>query len=715
MFTNNLDPIAGGMTVHNHGQHATSDNDGQPYGDQYLFDPGTSRTYTYDGTEGGENARGTMHYYHDHRMNETGMKVWMGLAGLYIIDDPDDPATLPSGAYDLPLAIADRQFDEDNQIPYYYDPSGVIGDKVLVNGVYQPYLDVADRKYRIRLLNASNARFYTLTLSTGDAFTQIGTESGLLPAPVSRTAMDIGPAERLDFVVDFTGELGQELYLMDGAKPIPLLKFRVTQHVTDDSTIPTTLRPLPDIGEPILTRNFSFDYTSGHWTINGQGFDPNRVDAQPVLGTTERWIFTNPTGTTHMVHIHDVYQQCLSRDGGACYPYETMKETWSLGSGETLELKMQFTDHVGKYMMHCHILEHEDDGMMGQFEVVAPATPTPTPGPASISGTISYCSNPNPGPVADVTLGLSGDAQGSTVSDSSGYYSFAALIEGNTYTVTPSKSALPPASLGINTLDVVAVQRHFLGIALIPPGCRLTAADVNGDTNINTVDVVAIQRFFLGFSTGLANVGKYQFNPASRTYPTITGDQPDQDYDALIFGDVAPAFADRPQGFSQTTTGNTPANASTAAAVVALPDITVEAKGGFFAPLVASVIDPKSNLVGFQGDITFDSRVITFESDPVRKGALTSGNWNVSGNVLPGTGPMRTLRISAYSEDFRPLAGGGPLLELKMTRVSKGARSTALSWARAPDQFFFIDGDIAVQQPGQAISGNVALTATGKK
>ena len=115
-----------------------------------------------------------------------------GLTGLYIIDDPADPATLPSGAYDLPLVIADRQFDENNQLEYYYDPAGVVGDKVLINGVYQPYLDVADRKYRLRFLNGANARIYILTLDTGDAFTQIGTESGLLPAPVARTAMEIG-------------------------------------------------------------------------------------------------------------------------------------------------------------------------------------------------------------------------------------------------------------------------------------------------------------------------------------------------------------------------------------------------------------------------------------------------------------------------------------------------------------------------------------------
>jgi FtsP/CotA-like multicopper oxidase with cupredoxin domain len=384
--------------VHHHGSHSASADDGQVTGDNFLFLPGQSRTYTYEGIEDGENERGTMQWYHDHRMGETGMTVWMGLTGLFIIDDPADPATLPSGPYDLPLVIADRQFDGDNQLQYFYDPAGVVGDTVLVNGVYQPYLDVADCKYRLRILNGANARIYILTLSTGDAFTQIGTESGLLPAPVARTAMEAGPAERLDVVVDFAGKIGQELYLMDAYKLVPLLKFRVTHSVIDTSTIPLTLRPPPEIGQPTVTRNFSFDFTSNHWTINGLVFDPDRVDARPVLGTTEKWVFTNPTEMTHMVHIHDVDQQCLSRDGGPCYPYETMKETWSVGPGETLELKMKFSDHIGKYMLHCHILEHEDDGMMTQFEVVGP---TPTPAPSTTPG-----ATPTPIP-ASQTINLS--------------------------------------------------------------------------------------------------------------------------------------------------------------------------------------------------------------------------------------------------------------------------------------------------------------------
>jgi FtsP/CotA-like multicopper oxidase with cupredoxin domain len=373
-FTNNLDPAAGELTVHNHGNHSTAVNDGQP--DSLLIPTGGSRTYTYDGLEEGANQRGKMQFYHDHRMDVTARNVWMGLTGMYIVDDPADPQTLPSGAFDLPLAVADRQFDANNQIPYTFDPNGVTGDKILINGVYQPYLEVGDRKYRLRILDASNARTYILKLSTGNSFIQIGTESGLLPAPVSRAEMRMGPAERLDVVVDFAGELGQNVYLTDEISGMRLLEFRVTKHVADDSSIPPTLRPLPDIGEPTVTRNWSFDKTANHWTINGLRFDPNRVDARPVLGTTEKWVFTNPTGQVHTVHVHDVSQQCISRDGGACYPYETMKETWYLDPGETVEVKLKFTDHIGMYMLHCHIVEHEDDGMMTQFEVIQP-TPTP--------------------------------------------------------------------------------------------------------------------------------------------------------------------------------------------------------------------------------------------------------------------------------------------------------------------------------------------------
>lgn len=170
-------------------------------------------------------------------------------------------------------------------------------------------------------------------------------------------------------------------------------------------------------------------------------------------------------------------------------------------------------------------------------------SPTPSEGPhfVTISGTVSYCSNPNLDPVPGVTLGVTGTVSGGVISDGSGNYSFTLPI-GGTYTVTPSKAALAPGTSGISTVDVIAVQRHFLAIGTPLSGCRLTAADVNGDNAINTVDVIAIQRFFLTQSTGLANVGRYRFNPINRSYFGISTDQTGQNYDTLIFGDVATPF-----------------------------------------------------------------------------------------------------------------------------------------------------------------------------
>jgi hypothetical protein len=160
----------------------------------------------------------------------------------------------------------------------------------------------------------------------------------------------------------------------------------------------------------------------------------------------------------------------------------------------------------------------------------------------NISGTTTYCSNPALPPVPGVTLSLTGDASGSTSSDGSGNYTLSAVPAGGNYTVTPSKTALSPGSPGITTVDVVAIQRHFLSIGTPLSGCRLTAADVNNSATVDTVDVVATQRFFLFLSTGIANVGKYQFTPANRTYSGVTTDQTGQNYDTIVFGDVATNF-----------------------------------------------------------------------------------------------------------------------------------------------------------------------------
>lgn len=191
---------------------------------------------------------------------------------------------------------------------------------------------------------------------------------------------------------------------------------------------------------------------------------------------------------------------------------------------------------------HQNGSESITESVRNVFIPVPASTPTPTPAPINIAGNISYCSNPVSGPVANVTLTLTGATTASTLSDASGSYIFASLPSGGSYTVTPTKGSLPPGATGIDTVDVVATQRHFLIIGTPLSGCRITAADVNADNSVNTIDVVAIQRFFLALSTGTANVGKYQFIPASRTYQSVVTDQTGQNYDTIVFGDVAPGF-----------------------------------------------------------------------------------------------------------------------------------------------------------------------------
>jgi FtsP/CotA-like multicopper oxidase with cupredoxin domain len=374
-LVNKLPLTAGELTLHNHGNHSTTENDGQP--DMFLAAPGGgSVTYTYTGTEAGGNERGAIQWYHDHRMDVTGRNIWMGLFGMYIIDDPADPQTLPKGEFDVPLLLADRSFNTSNQLTYRFNAAGVTGNHVLVNGVPQPYFKVGDRKYRLRILNASNSRSYDLALSTGQSFVQIGTDSGLLPAPVRRTRILIGPAERVDVVIDFAKRLNQKIVLQNLAATgslRQLMQFRVTRDLTDRSSVPTKLRPLPSLDPTsAATRTFEFgrERFGGRWTINGRGFDPDRIDVQPRLGTTETWILKNKSGSSHVIHIHDVDQQLESRNGVAPARYELLKESWQLRIDETVVVKLKFTDNLGRFVFHCHILEHEDAAMMAQLEVV---------------------------------------------------------------------------------------------------------------------------------------------------------------------------------------------------------------------------------------------------------------------------------------------------------------------------------------------------------
>jgi len=380
-FTNNLPASAGSMTAHHHGAQTSESSDGQPA--DYLIAPGASKTYSYPALDNGAPERAAPQWYHDHRDMVTGRNVWMGLAGMFIYDDPvEQSLNLPKGDYDVPLMVTDRAFDSNNQIPYDQVNSGTVGDVILVNGVPQPFQEVGDRRYRFRLYNVSNKRDYTFRLSNGQAMTQIGTESGLLPEPVSRTSIRLGPAERADVVIDFTGHLNENIVLENtdaalgpGDRDGEVMQFRVTKDVNDDSSpVPDTLRPPPVTGTPVVTRVWNFDQApgTGDWTINGKKFDPNRVDAQPTLGTTERWVFRNPTNQAHLVHVHLGDQKGVSRNGQPAPAYERGKETWYLAPNDEVVVDIPFRDYAGKFVIHCHVLEHEDMAMMTQFQTLPP-------------------------------------------------------------------------------------------------------------------------------------------------------------------------------------------------------------------------------------------------------------------------------------------------------------------------------------------------------
>jgi hypothetical protein len=266
----------------------------------------------------------------------------------------------------------------------------------------------------------------------------------------------------------------------------------------------------------------------------------------------------------------------------------------------------------------------------------------------------------------------------------------------------------------VNTIDMVAVQRHYLQVTLLT-GCRLAAADPTLDGAANTIDIVAMQRFFLGETSGIAHVGQYHFSPTNRSYSGMSANQTAQDYDVFVYGDVATPFASRPENGAAPDAADDSSNAPetiSKVAQVALPNLAAApTSAGFTAGVTASLIDAKDNLVGFQGDFIFDSRVITFESDPVQKAGLTAGNWTVTGRVLDSSSPIKTVRISAFSNDLEPLSGSGTLFELRLSKVNLIGYVTQLFWAAPPDHFIFIDGDLNTQKPVYTAPGSIALRA----
>ena len=307
---------------------------------------------------------------------------------------------------------------------------------------------------------------------------------------------------------------------------------------------------------------------------------------------------------------------------------------------------------------------------------------------------------------------LTGTSGGSTTTDGSGNYSFAGLVSGGTFTVTPTNTALAPGSAGITTVDVLAVQRHFLNIALIPPGCRLTAADVNGDTGVTTVDVVAIQRFFLGFATGIANVGKYNFSPASRSYPAISGNQIAQNYDALVFGDVARRLfiVRRARHKMRQVTARVMQFLRRWRRYRCRKSRPISPGQTLSLAVTTTAIDGKNQLVGFQGDFTFDERVVHVRERAGQKGGTDRRQLECLRQCSERTGTDPDAADLGLLDRLHSAVRAGTLFELRMRTVSDSALRTPhsafpLLWAAPPNQFIFIDANLQTQTPGEAAAG----------
>ncbi|HHQ40886.1 MAG TPA: multicopper oxidase family protein [Chromatiales bacterium] len=363
------------VTTHLHGGHVPPQYDGYPV--DYIV-PGASKDYHYPNTQAG-----AMLWYHDHTMDLTGRHVWMGLAGLYIIEEPgEDTLGLPSGPYEVPLVIQDRNFAADGSLVYTDNiMQGELGSIILVNGAPWPYLEVGTRKYRLRILNGSNARLYELALSNGAPFIQIGTDGGFLEQPVQRTRIRLAPAERVDVIVDFSSaSVGDSIVLQNRAATgavSQIMRFDVTRAEADIGPVPQFLFPVErlDPAAATSTRTFVFSMGGGMrtpWVINGLPYDPNRIDARPILGSTEIWELVNRSGMFHPVHIHDIMWQIVDVNGRPPAPGEAgWKDTFYVPPRGRVRVIGRFENYRGgPYVFHCHILEHEDHAMMAQFEVI---------------------------------------------------------------------------------------------------------------------------------------------------------------------------------------------------------------------------------------------------------------------------------------------------------------------------------------------------------
>lgn len=342
------------------------------------------RTYTYP-----MHQRAATLWYHDHRMGFTGPTVWRGLAGFHLIrDQEEDALRLPSGRYELPLFLADRSFEEDGSFRYpSVDPTlvntpgvtdpyvaGVLGDTMLVNGVPWPTTTVDRASYRLRILNGCNARRLQLRLDPApeDGIVQIGTEGGLLASPLHQADFELAEVQRLDAIVDFGGYApGTQVTLHNDAGEGDMghiMRFTVGPDAGPRYRIPdrlSDLRPV-DASTAAVTRSFRFKVGGPGWVVDQAAFSPDIALARPALDQLEIWeLFSD---AYHPVHLHLDPFQVIARGIKGPGPYDAgWKDTIALKPAEQARIAVRFTDYAGRFVFHCHNLEHEDMAMMANF------------------------------------------------------------------------------------------------------------------------------------------------------------------------------------------------------------------------------------------------------------------------------------------------------------------------------------------------------------
>ncbi|WP_067569611.1 multicopper oxidase family protein [Nocardia acidivorans] len=370
-------------TVHWHGMHVPASCDGGPH--QTIQPDGVWQpAWTVD------QPAATL-WYHPHPHGSTEKHVYRGLSGFFLLDDAEsDRLELPKeyGVDDIPLVIQDRRLTADGALDES-DPSdiGLLGKVIITNGIAGAHLEVHTQRVRLRILNGSSGRLYNLAFSDNREFRLIATDGGLLAAPVPLRHIQISPGERVELVVEVGGDpvtlrslpIEQRTGIKNPAAfgfddSFDILLLRPARTLKSSAPLPSSLAAIPALVPPGTPATRTFDL---RWhMINNQRMDMNRIDMTIPVDTTEVWTVRNSDDWPHNFHVHDVRFQIIAIDGQAPPPeLAGWKDTVYTTPGPAYTLAMRFSGHTDPtypYMYHCHLLLHEDQGMMGQFLVLAP-------------------------------------------------------------------------------------------------------------------------------------------------------------------------------------------------------------------------------------------------------------------------------------------------------------------------------------------------------